>query len=311
MMRSPVVATVLVVASLAFVPSANAAPSEGEVLFREGRAAMQQKDFDKACLKFTESQKKDPAPGTSLNLGDCEEQRGHLVAASDAFVAAAAGFSTADKKKYAQSRADTVDRRIPRLTVRTSVKTPGLVVRAGSTALVIDTETKMDPGEVALRAEAPRKKPKDLKATLHEGKNLEVDIGALEDVKLEIVATRTTVAPAKPKTSTERLRTISLVGGGVGVASLLVGGVTGILSLKKASTVKEHCDANLACDGEGVDAASSGHTFSTVSTITLVAGGALVLGSAALWYFGWRTKHATVAPSASRDGGGLTVVGRF
>jgi len=101
------------------------------------------------------------------------------------------------------------------------------------------------------------------------------------------------------------------VGGGVGVASLLVGGVTGILSLKKVSTVKDHCDGNLACDAEGVDAASSGHTFSTISTITLIAGGALVVGSAALWYFGWRTKRATLAPTASRDGAGLTVVGQF
>ena len=298
-------------ALLAFGSLAHAAPSEGEVLFREGRTAMQQKDFDKACLKFAESQKKDPAPGTSLNVGDCEEQRGHLLAASDAFVAAAAGFATPDKKKYAQSRVDAVDKRIPRLTVRTSVKTVGLVVHAGAVTLTLDSETRMDPGETVVRAEAPQKKPKDLKATLREGKNLEVDIGALEDVKLDNIVATTTVATSKPKKSVALMRTVSFVGGGVGVASLLVGGVTGILSLKKASTVKEHCDANLACDAEGVDAASSGHTFSTVSTIALIGGGAPIVGSAALWSFGWRTKRATLVPSASRDGGGMSVLGTF
>ena len=42
-----------------------APPTEGERLFREGRAAMQDKDYDTACARFAESQKKEPAPGTS------------------------------------------------------------------------------------------------------------------------------------------------------------------------------------------------------------------------------------------------------
>ena len=178
--------TSLVATILALSASSLAAPSEGELLFREGRAAMTAKDYEKACLKFAESQKKEPAPGTSLNLGDCEEQRGHLVAAHEAFTVAAQGFTAADKKKYAQSRADGIDKRIPRLTIRSSAKTPGLVVTTASTTLVVDAETKLDPGDVALHAEAPQRRPKDLKATLREGMHLDVDIGALEEGSVDV-----------------------------------------------------------------------------------------------------------------------------
>lgn len=303
--------TSLVAAFAALSTSALAAPSEGELLFREGRAAMTAKDYEKACLKFAESQKKEPAPGTSLNLGDCEEQRGHLVAAQEAFTVAAQGFSAADKKKYAQSRADGVDKRIPRLTIRSSAKTPGLVVTTGSTTLAVDAETKLDPGDVALHAEAPQRRPKDLKATLREGMHLDVDIGALEEVKLATAPTAPGPVAPRPDRKRDLYRTLSFVGGGLGAASLVVGGITGVLSLGKASTVKDHCDDALACDQEGVDAASSGETLSTVSTVTLVAGGALVAGSAALWYFGWRKPRATLVPTATREGGGLVLTGTF
>lgn len=304
-------ATSLVTAILALSTSARAAPSEGELLFREGRAAMTAKDYEKACLKFAESQKKEPAPGTSLNLGDCEEQRGHLVAAQEAFTVAAQGFTAADKRKYAQSRADGIDKRIPRLTVRSSAKTPGLVVTTASTKLLVDVETKLDPGDIALHAEAPQRKPKDLKATLREGMHLDVDIGALEEVKLATVPSAPLPVAPKPDRKRDLYRTLSFVGGGLGAASLVVGGVTGVLSLGKASTVKDHCDDALACDQEGVDAAASGKTLSTVSTVTLIAGGALVAGSAALWYFGWRRPRATLLPTASRDAAGLLLSGTF
>ena len=108
-----------------------AAPTEGERLFREGRAAMQDKDYDTACTRFAESQRKEPAPGTSLNLGECEERRLHLIAARDAFTSAAASFTTADKKGYASGRAEALDRRIPKVVLRVSGAPARVVVRAG------------------------------------------------------------------------------------------------------------------------------------------------------------------------------------
>jgi len=293
-----------------------AAPSEGETLFREGRAAMQEKNYDLACEKFAESQKKEPAPGTALNLGECEEQRGHLVAAGEAFAIAAATFTAPDKQQYAASRAEAADRKTPRLTVRTSAPVPGLVVHVGTSVIPVDAEVKMDPGAVVIRAEAPGRRVKELTATLREGKNLEVDIGALEPDGEDDPAPAPAVEVPPPRTGLQQhLRPIGLIVGGVGAASLVVGAVTGVLALDRAGTVEERCTPDLVCDREGFDAARSGSTLSLVSTITIAAGSAALVGGAALYLLAPRAAKSTggvrMTPTASRDGAGLSIRGVF
>jgi hypothetical protein len=281
---------------LAFTTGASAAPpSEGEVLFREGRAAMQDRDYDRACTKFAESQKKEPAPGTALNLGECEERRGHLVAASEAFATAASTFTSADKQKYATSRAEAMDKRVPRLTVRTNSHVTGLTVRVGSRSIALDSEVKLDPGDVVVHAEAPGYRPKDLKATLREGKSLEVDLGTLdpEGSPVPLRPGETRILPPQ-KSKEPDLRIVGLGIGGAGVAALIVGGVTGLLALDKASTVEDRCDPNLACDQEGFDAAQSGDTLSLVSTISVIVGAAAIIGGGTLYYMATRKKSASI-----------------
>src|SRR5689334_21766297 len=106
MIRRSLVAPVFAVALFALPRAAHAVPTEGERLFREGGAAMQDMDYDTACARFAESQRMEPAPGTSLNLFDCEERRNHLIASREAFANAAAAFTTGDKKGYASGRAE-------------------------------------------------------------------------------------------------------------------------------------------------------------------------------------------------------------
>ncbi|MFO0567610.1 MAG: hypothetical protein U0263_18270 [Polyangiaceae bacterium] len=49
-----------------------------EALFNAGRDAVKAGDYPTACAKFRESNRLDPAPGTVLNLADCEEHLGHV-----------------------------------------------------------------------------------------------------------------------------------------------------------------------------------------------------------------------------------------
>ncbi len=268
----------LVVALPVALPGAAhaAPPTEGEKLFREGRSAMQDKDYDTACTRFSESQKKEPAPGTSLNLGECEERRNHLVAARDAFVSAAANFLTADKKGYATGRAEALDKRIPKVVVRVAGAPKGTIVRAGERVVEQGVEVRLDPGDVAFSIEAPATRTKKTTVTLKEGNALtEVELGPLDvdgpvvpKPKPEVV----TAPKPQPGAEASPLRTVGWVLASVGAASLVVGGVTGIMTLDRASTVKDHCDGDLACDPEGTSAASSGKTLSLVSTITVIAG---------------------------------------
>lgn len=276
---------------------------------------MQDKNYDVACAKFAESQKKEPAPGTSLNLGECEERRNHLIAAATAFQIAASAYGAGEKQKYAASRAEAVDKRIPRLTIRASTPTPGLTVHVGQDAMPVDTEVKLDPGEVVVRAEAPGRKTKELRASLKEGKSLEIDIGTLDQEGNDAGAPTpptTTITVTTPPSNKANLKTIGLVMGGVGAASLIVGGVTGVLTLGHASTVEDHCTDELACDQEGLDAAKSGDTLATISTITFIAGGAALVGGAVLFYLGSK-KPSSSAPAVQvlPTAGGMMMLGRF
>ncbi len=316
--RATVASTCLVLAFAELVAGrASAAPSAGEQLFREGRLAMQNNDYEEACAKFAESQRLEPAPGTALNLGECEERRGHFVAASQAFSVAAAA-STGDKQKYASSRAASVDKKICHLTIRASAGVPPdlvLSISKGPAKEVtsLDTEIKLDPGDVIVHAEAPKHRAKDLTVTLREGKTVELDLGSLEPITPESAPLTVALPTTKPTKSP--LPTIGLIVGGVGAASLIVGGVTGVLALDRASTVKDHCNDDLACDAEGVNAADSGSTLSLVSTITVVAGAAGIAAGGLLYYIGRQSRAPGAAirviPKAAPGTAGLTILGRF
>jgi hypothetical protein len=66
--------------------------------------------------------------------------------------------------------------------------------------------------------------------------------------------------------------------GGVGVAGLAIGVVTGFMAMGDASTFKANCTSNGACSNQaGVDAASAGKTASALSTAGFI-GGAVLTG---------------------------------
>ena len=293
---------------------ARAGPPEAQRLFTEGRTAMTKNDYETACAKFEESLKLEEAPGTVLNLGDCEEKRGHLVAAEVHYRRAASGFTNPQKQQFATEQADRVAQRVPKLLVHASA--PGVVVHEGANEVALETPIKHDAGEITLRAEAPGRKPKELKATLTEKNQTTVDVGELEPETSELATTT-----PKEKTGSEGMSTLSMTGiivGAVGVASLTTGAITGVMALGRASTVKDHCDDALACDSQGVDAASSGSTLSTISTITVIAGAALAVGGGAMFVIGRKKKSesapaaaTSILPSASPTFAGVLIGHRF
>jgi hypothetical protein len=301
----------LIALALFVLPAiSHAAPTEGERLFREGRAAMQDKDYDTACARFAESQRKEPAPGTSLNLGECEERRVHLIAARDAFTSAAAAFATAEKKGYASGRAEALDKRIPRVVVRVSGAPRGVVVRAGDRVVEPGVELRFDPGEVVFTVEATAFHTKKVPATLKESPAIvEIDLGPLEADRPPVAAVvakpkpEQPVAPPAARSGSNGMRTLGWTLGGVGLASLVVGGITGVMTLDRASTVKEHCDGDLACDPEGKSAASSGETLSLISTITVI-GGVLGMGAGGLLLL---TSPSRKAPGSSTSTARTTI----
>src|SRR5258708_2013252 len=76
----------LIAVFAAALPARAQKPSEADVnaadaLFQSAKAAMDRGDLATACPRFAESQRLDPAVGTTLNLGECEARSGKLAAA--------------------------------------------------------------------------------------------------------------------------------------------------------------------------------------------------------------------------------------
>jgi hypothetical protein len=313
-MRARALALVLSLSAPAFAQGTGA----GEQAFREGRALMQAGDFAGACAKFSESQRLEPAPGTLLNIGQCEERQGHLVAAREAYEKAAAAYSQPERRTFAQGRASAVEAKIPKLFVKLAAGAPrDTAVRAGETPVAIGKPVPMDPGDVALLVTAPGRQSQRVTVTLHEGQTLEIAVepggaapAGAKDPGAKGPPASDHGSPALVSTGGMSRKTAGFVVGGVGLASLAVGAVTGFMAMGAADTVKQHCDGNLACDPEGLDAASSGKTLSLVSTITLAAGVAGVGVGAFLVLTSPKTSTALV-PSAGPNSASLTLVRSF
>jgi hypothetical protein len=107
-------------------------------------------------------------------------------------------------------------------------------------------------------------------------------------------------------------RTLGFIVGGLGVAGIAVGAVTGVMTLGKKGVVDDHCNADGGCDQEGLDAASSGRTLSTVSTVAFAAGvGLTALGVFLIVSSDSGTGETAVGLAAVPNGASLLARSRF
>ncbi|HSO31078.1 MAG TPA: hypothetical protein VLT33_01145, partial [Labilithrix sp.] len=97
----------------------------GEALYRAAKESAKKGDWEKACAQFAESQRLDPAPGTLVNLADCEEHRGLVTSAWSHFTEVQPQFKPGDARAaYAREHAAALEKRIPRLTIRLQAGAP-------------------------------------------------------------------------------------------------------------------------------------------------------------------------------------------
>ncbi len=280
MTRSPRLAFAIVQGSL-FVGSAAWAdgkdPTAAEALFRQARLNMQQGDYEHACPKLEESQRLDPAPGTLLNLGECEEKRGRLATAWQRYEQVQDTLSPGDERAdFAAARALDLAPRLPRLVVRlarsapagTRVQRDGIDLGAAS----LDTPLPVDPGPHTLVVLSPGRAARTYPVIALEGRVVEtaVDAGPPDLSSARKETARTPVN-----------RTLGFVGMGLGGTALAVGSIAGVLAVGRARAADEHCDAARTCDADGLAANRDGRTLSTVSTISFATGAVLVVGGLA------------------------------
>lgn len=287
-------------------------PAAAEALFEEARAAMAAGSFDIACARFRDSDKLDPAVGTRFNLADCEERRGRIATAWSAFRGVASELGPEDNRKpIAEDRARALAPRLPYVTLlRTPQTPPGVRVRIDGVELgeaSIGVSLPMDPGTHELVLLAPQGGRQQRSSfELREGQHATVPVRiALEPSVTAEPAPRDDAASGR---SVSARRIGALVAGGVGIAGVTTGAVTGLITLDKKNTADRNCDDGArTCNPSGVAANDSGRKFAVASSIGFGVGVAALATAAYLWLTEpappLRGSHSSTPRRAARKAG--------
>lgn len=271
------------------------APAAAEALFEQGRSAMKQGDYETACSKFRQSEQLDPEPGTLLNLALCEETRGRVATAWELYHAALDKLPPGDARiAVAKQHADALDKRLPKLTVRvapgapanTTVERDGVKLDNASLGAALP----IDPGQHAIVVKAPGHAPRTFHVTLAEGQSQTLEVApAVAQAGGGSAGGESSGGESAGSSS----KTLGYAFGGVGIAGILIGTVTGAIALSKKSTVDANCNQTTKlCNAAGASAASSGRTLGPITTVSLLVGVA-GLGAGAYFLFFDHSDHGS------------------
>lgn len=302
-------------------------PAAAQALFDDAKKLIDARRYAEACPKLAESQKLDPAGGTTLVLAMCYEGEGKLASAWAAYtqaVSEARRDKRPDREKAAADKISALTPRLSRLRISPAgggepdltVKRNGAPVGRAQWA----TAVPMDPGEYAFEASAPGKKVwRGTARIVGEGSLFDIMIPALEAepeapasaAPARGAAPSPPVAPEREAQSSSRWWASGITAG-VGVIALGAGTVVGLGASSDWAALKDRCpggrcpNASLVSDGAGIG------TRADIATGLAVAGGAAVVGGVllfALWPDEPRRAAFRPVPILSPGSAGLSLGG--
>lgn len=282
-------------------PAAAQDVASAEALFNHGLAAMEARNFKVGCAELAESQRLDPRAGTLFTLSQCEVRWGRVATAVTRLgdylqlyerLTPEQKTRQGDRPRVAREQRDKLALDVPELTLSLSPGAPANTVVKRDDAVVASAALGLglpvDPGEHVVSAQAPGGGLGEQRITLARGekKSLVLDVEAAPTVvaTVPVSGQLTTSAPAMkavalvPEAGVSGRRVAAYVIGGVGVAGLVLGGVTGGLALGKKATITAHCGSGIqssdetACDPTGFAASTSIRPLGLASTIGFAAG---------------------------------------
>jgi len=311
------------VLAMTFTPWLGWAQSAGnkaaaEAIFEQGKLLMQSGDYTQACLKFEASQKLDEGIGTLLYLADCYEKTGRTASAWAMFKEAAsmAGAQGQDsRQKLATQRAKSLEPGLVKITIDVAkgdesllgfeVRNDGVTVPS----VQFGSPFPIDPGEHRIEASAPGKRIHTDVVNVTKGVG-RVAVPLLTDLAPPASGTPSTSIQSSssmksmgstpsvpsldsstpksldtPHPSGKNQRILSYVLGGVGIVGVGVGSYFGLAAIHSNSQSKSYCNASNAndCYPTSVSLHNDALNEAKISTITFIAGGAL-LAAGAVFY---------------------------
>ncbi|MFT3699398.1 MAG: hypothetical protein QM831_39990 [Kofleriaceae bacterium] len=179
-----------------------AASAQAEALFDDAKKLMAKKQYAEACDKFDSSQKLDPAITTLVNAADCREKNKQIATAYGLFLDVERQTRDDAKAKQlhtlAQTRAKKLEGRLSKLTIDVdgaTAKVTGLEVKLNADPVLVGsfgTALPTDGGHYTITATAPHRR----------AFKKELDLGIEKDdqtVKVELRADEAPVPAAVEK----------------------------------------------------------------------------------------------------------------
>jgi hypothetical protein len=275
-----------------------------DALVRSAVTDMEAKHFDTACPAFKKAYRLEPKPVTLFQLAQCEDQRGQITTAAihyddylDVFehLSPTEQRDERDRERQASSRRQALEPQIPRVTFRLKASAPpgtrvSRIPQGGGDPvdIPVDVQLPIDPGRHFVITEAPGRPRLDTNFEIKKGekKLVELDVAAPTAGTKQlrygepIRPVPTLLPPLDPPMPARRVTAYVL--GGVGVASVVAGVVTGAIVWGQKGTLADNCGKNI-CNPKGEEAADLARISGIVSTVTFSVGGAALAASAILF----------------------------
>jgi hypothetical protein len=278
------VGAILVASKAANAQPPNSDDSAAKALFDHGLEEMKQGHYAEGCGALAESYKLDPLPGALFTLAECEAKRGRIATAVKRYEEYVALFVKLPRDKQMKQHGRDVlckeqigilSAKVPHVTLLLGAQTPaGLAVTIDGVPVessALAGPIPVDPGEHVVFAKAPGAGSAEQRFTIDTGEQKTVSLSLVPEAKPP-------VAPPSDAPSPSPMRVAGFVTGGLGLAFIGVGAVTGGLALGKKSTIQNNCMLDgtrgiATCNPVGLDAGHAVTTLGAVSTGTFVVGG--------------------------------------
>jgi hypothetical protein len=264
-------------------------------LASQGKEAFDKADYERARDLFHRAYTLVPAPTIALYEGRALVRLRRLVEAEEAYMRAARTSLDAEspepfRKAVHDAEEDllALHARMPKVTIVPSgpgASDPRLTVTLDGRPLasaLVGVELPIDPGEHTLHALVPSGQPTELVFSVTEKQRQKVELVVADARHAAVAPKPTVVAPppvaAKPDSPepppSPWHQRAGLIVGGVGVAGVATGIITGLLAGSRYSKAERECTDHTCVEGSaGWDAVQSFRTFRTVSTVGYIVGG--------------------------------------
>ena len=317
--------------------------ASAEALFDSALKAMKEGRFAEACPKLENSQRIDPGVGTLLYLAECYEKVGRTASAWATFREAASEAEASGQTKRGKAARDRIAKLEPQLAYLTievaeSTRTlPGLKVRRDGTDAglgIIGQPVPQDPGPVKVDVSAPEHEPFSVTIRVQPGAHQTVLIPSLATTDSGVPAAAAAPAlteqpqaqppppsqatqppPAPPPEPSHPGTTQRIVGvavGGAGLVGIGLGTYFGLHAINKDKKADEKCSETICQEPADFDNADAAKKAATASTVSFIAGGALVAGGVLLYFLApSKSSSVSLAPVVAPGYAGLSVGGRL